>query len=93
MASDLVLCKAGYGFLSECITNGIKFRYVFDENHMEQASMSDDLKKLGINGSITLEEINNSHFDTDFIRSQQEIKKQKNNVPSIAKLMLEFLKN
>ena len=93
LASDLVLCKAGYGFLSECITNGIKFRYVFDENHMEQASMSDDLKKLGINGSITLEEINNSHFDTDFIRSQQEIKKQKNNVPSIAKLMLEFLKN
>ena len=55
--------------------------------------MSDDLKKLGINSSITLEEINNSHFDTDFIRSQQEIKKQKNNVPNIAKLMLEFLKN
>jgi len=93
LASDLVICKAGYGFLSECITNGTKFCYVFDKNHIEQSSMSSDLKKLGINTCITLEEINNTCFDINLIHSKQEIEKQENNVKIVAKSVSEFLKN
>ena len=55
--------------------------------------MSSDLKKLGINTCITLEEINNTCFDINLIHSKQEIEKQENNVKIVAKSVSEFLKN
>lgn len=93
LASDLVICKTGYGLISECVTSGTKFCHVFDENHVEQVAMSKYLKKLGIDSRISLDEINNTHFDIDFIRNKQDIVKDTNDVTNVEKIVSEFLKN
>ena len=57
--SNLAICKCGYGLISECISSGTPFYYVYDNEHLEQKSMSFelDLKKIG--KSISLKKLIN----------------------------------
>lgn len=43
-AVDLVICKCGYGTISECLSTGTPFCYISDDSHLEQKAISDELK-------------------------------------------------
>lgn len=90
-ASDLVICKCGYGIISECITNGIPFLYIMDENHVEQKAISDELQKRGYQNHITLKELNSIQLNNKFILSRTIIKKEKNDIHTVIKLIQEIL--
>lgn len=53
LAADLVLCKCGYGMLSECLTSGTPFKFLIDKNHPEQNAMYENLKLLKHDNMIT----------------------------------------
>ncbi len=56
-AADLVICKCGYGFISECLTFGTNFNYLLDRNHKEALGIHRDLVGHGINNEIKFEQI------------------------------------
>jgi len=93
MASDLVVCKCGYGMISECLTNGIPLLYVSDENHLEQVAMTNELNKINSAKKITFEQINDLYIDSkllnEFPKSEKEFIENNKAVDHI----LEFLKN
>lgn len=91
--SDLVICKCGYGFISECLTNGIPFYYVSDDDHLEQKAISDELIKHGIRNKITFEEINELNLTQEYIQSRQYIKKQPIDTDNVIGYIFELLKN
>jgi uncharacterized protein (TIGR00661 family) len=55
--SNLVICKCGYGLISECIANKIPFYYVSDQNHLEQKAMNDELILKSIGQKISLKNL------------------------------------
>lgn len=89
-SSDLVICKCGYGMISECLTNNIPFYYLFDKNHPEQKAMYEKLKSLGINSSIDNWISGNIslNLDLDTLKFQHI----KNDNLQVKKLILEFIK-
>jgi UDP-N-acetylglucosamine:LPS N-acetylglucosamine transferase len=56
-ASDLVICKCGYGFVSECLAHGIKFRYILEPDHLEASYIHRGLQEMGLDNRITAEEL------------------------------------
>ncbi len=56
-ASDLVICKCGYGFVSECLAHGIKFRYMLEPAHLEASYIHRGLQEMGLDNWITAEEL------------------------------------
>lgn len=86
-ASDLVICKCGYGFISECLTTGTKFRYVLEPKHKEANAIHKDLLKLGLKNMITLRDLENSIIDTNFIENSQFLKTEAHNQTIAQKIL------
>jgi len=53
-AADLVICKCGFGFITECLTSGTKFCYVVDQKHKEANGIHRELLKYELNNRINL---------------------------------------
>ena len=91
-ASDLVICKCGYGMISECLTNGIPFHYVANDNHLEQKAMSKELSNYESAHQIKFEEISELELTERYLKSLQRIQ-----IPidtkNVIKFILEFLNN
>lgn len=93
LASDFVICKCGYGMISECISNGIPFSYVLDDNHLEQKAMSEELLQRGLANRITFEKMNGLYLDKNFFSSLSEVKKEPIETENVIKYMVQFLQN
>jgi len=91
IASDLVICKCGYGMISECLTNGTRFQYLSDENHLEQKAIIYDLKQKGLENKITESCLDKINFTKDFILSQKKPKREKYDTNSVASYIEEIL--
>lgn len=90
--ADLVICKCGYGFVSECLTNSTPFFYLASENHLEQKNMSKKLKEMGLNNKISLKEIQKIQLTEDFIKNLDQKLTQKNEIKNTISLIQQFLK-
>ena len=90
--SDLVICKCGYGIISECLTNGIPFYYVIDNEHLEQKSISKELENMGLSNRIMLNDINNITLSPEKLESLQ-IFHEPNDVNSVVDHLYQFIKN
>ena len=90
--SDIVICKCGYGMISECLTNGVFFYYLADDKHLEQKAMSQEISKNGWGRRMTFEELKQFQFN-DINESHQNIEKVPQDTKSIIKYMSEFLQN
>jgi len=75
--SDLVICKCGYGLISECIANKIPFYYVYDENHLEQKAMNDELILKSIGKKLSLKNLETNLFSTQSISNYNNQYKEK----------------
>lgn len=87
--SDLVICKCGYGMISECLTNGIRFQYIMDENHLEQKSISLELEQKKYYNKITVTELNHSELTEDYILTQKQPKKEQNDTSLLVSDLLD----
>ena len=75
-ASDLVLSKCGYGISSECLTNGIPFLYISDNNHLEQKAISYELNKKGLQNRILEHNLNDLVLNSDTISKIKNLKEE-----------------
>jgi UDP-N-acetylglucosamine:LPS N-acetylglucosamine transferase len=73
--SDLVICKCGYGFVSECISNRIPFFYLLDSKHREQNAISKQLSKMKLGKKISLNQLNNLEFNEKFFLGLSKTRK------------------
>lgn len=92
-ASDLVICKCGFGVISECLSNGIPFFYIVDDHHLEQKAMSDELASLHLGRRITFSDLENYYFSNKFIHDLNGFKKIPHDNTSAVSLITEFLHN
>ncbi len=90
-ASDLVICKCGYGFISEILSTGTPFRYVFDSNHKEAAFIHKNLVKIGLKNRLSINSINSIMINEDFI-SNSDSRKIVTVNNKIAKKILQLVK-
>jgi UDP:flavonoid glycosyltransferase YjiC (YdhE family) len=90
LAADLVICKCGYGMITECISNGTKFYYLIDKKHIEQKAISNELEKKGIFCKISEKELNSLQLTNDFILSKK-LKKEKIDTINVVSKILDFL--
>lgn len=89
-ASDLVLSKCGYGIISECLTNGIPFLYISDNDHLEQKAISDELNKIGLQNRILESNLNDLVLDKESI-SKIKTKMKKNETQIVVDLLKKML--
>jgi UDP-N-acetylglucosamine:LPS N-acetylglucosamine transferase len=73
-AADLVICKCGYGFISEILSTGTPFRYVFDSNHKEAAFIHKNLLKRGLKNRLSITSIKSIKIDSNFISNSDSQK-------------------
>jgi UDP-N-acetylglucosamine:LPS N-acetylglucosamine transferase len=80
-ASDLVICKCGYGFISECLAYGTKFRYLLDPLHVEANYIHKSLKKEGLdNNMFTFSELKKLKISNDLISNTKSLKIKSDNI-------------
>jgi len=91
LASDLVICKCGYGFISECIINQTPFLYLMDDKHHEQIAISKELATMNLDFRINEEKLNSFKPDLNFISSFTKPKKINNDVETVIKIINEQL--
>lgn len=91
-ASDLVICKCGYGMISECLTNGIPFYYISSDTHLEQFAISKSLESQGLRNRLTFQAINEIKFSRDYMKSLFKINKKSNDTINTVNYILEFLR-
>ena len=72
-AADLVICKCGYGFVSECLTNKTRFFYVLEPKHIEANSIHKELQKLGMKNKISVKFLLKTIINDEFIKSAMMI--------------------
>ena len=92
-AADLVICKCGYGLISECLTNGIPFCYVSDDNHMEQQAISKELYKIGLDNRISFDDLKNFEINEKYEKIMASAQKKSLDNESAINLILQYLKN
>lgn len=90
-AVDLVICKCGYGFISECLTSSTPFYYIASDNHLEQMAISHELKKMGLKNRISFDEINKMYFSDEFMKKLPIIKQENNDMDTVINLIKENL--
>ena len=90
-ASDLVICKCGYGFTSECVSNNIPFRYILESTHTEAFGIHRELQKLGLNNKLSLRELQKIEIDDKFIKNTNSKKISTAN-EKVAKAILNIAK-
>ena len=91
--SDLVICKCGYGLISECLTNGVPFFYVADDAHPEQMAIHNELLKRGFDNRITFDEINQLDLSSKFIKNTPQISRESIELDNTINYILNFIKN
>jgi hypothetical protein len=89
-ASDLVICKCGYGMISECLTNGTPFLYISDDNHLEQKAISDQLDVMGLENRITEKDLEGLILNKESI-SKIKVKKENNVTESVSNILKECI--
>jgi uncharacterized protein (TIGR00661 family) len=89
--ADLVICKCGYGLISECVVSGTPFLYVYDPNHLEQMAIVNTLRRQGFGKGISLIELNRLCIDDKFIASIKKFSKQPIKTKQATKYIQEFL--
>lgn len=90
-ASDLVICKCGYGMISECLTNGTPFLYISDNNHLEQKAISDELNRMGLENRITEKDLGNLILSKESI-SKIKVRKENNVTEAASNILKEYIK-
>lgn len=91
--ADLVICKCGYGLISECLSNGIPFLYLADDSHPEQMAISDELIKRGINSRVSFEYIKQLYISSQFIQNIPKINHDSVDLDDTINYILKFIKN
>ncbi len=86
-AADLVICKCGYGFISECLTNKTRFFYVLEPKHHETNEMHKKLQKLGLKNRIYLDSLFKTQINKEFIDSANIVKISNENHNVAKKIM------
>ena len=86
-AADLVICKCGYGFISECLSCGVKFRYVMEPSHKEAWYVHKELSELDLHNRISLSELKSTNLDTEFVENANRIRLHTDN-QNVAKALL-----
>ena len=89
--SDLVICKCGYGFVSECVSNNIPFFTIFSKKHNEQISIIKKLESFGFHNTINLKEINDLLITDKFIESIKPIKRIRVENTKVLKKIMELI--
>ncbi len=89
-ASDLVICKCGYGMISECLTTGTRFLYISDDNHLEQKAISVQLNKMGLENRITKKDLEDLILSKEYI-FKIKFKKENNMTASILNILKECI--
>jgi len=89
--SDLVICKCGYGMISECLSNGVPFFYLADNKHNEQAAISKELHKNHLGKKVSFHEINSLKLNDEFFSQLTRIQKKPLDNQKVARLILEFI--
>jgi len=92
-AADLVICKCGFGFITECLSNGVKFCYIIDSKHKEAQGIHLELKKLGLNQNITLNFLSKSFINNKFINNFSRKKILPSNTLVVKKIIQFYEKN
>lgn len=92
-SADLVICKCGYGLISECLTNGVPFCYVSDDNHLEQQAMSQELSKMGLINRVSFDDLRNFEMNEKYEKIMANVRKEPIDNISAVKNIFEFLKN
>ena len=90
-ASDLVICKCGYGFVTECLANNVPFYHVYDDNHLEQKSISTQLQKLGINNRLQLKDFSNFNISNDIFNIKKLTNKIEIDTDNVIKIINQFV--
>jgi len=76
--------------ISECITNGIPFLYISDNNHLEQKVISEKLIKKGFSNRIIKKDLDNIVISKDSI-SKIKSKKENNAVDQVTDILKKIL--
>jgi len=58
-ACNQLICKCGYGLVSEALTNNIPFQYLSDDSHFEQQAIDQYLSNLGYDNRIITNDLSN----------------------------------
>jgi uncharacterized protein (TIGR00661 family) len=90
--SNLVICKSGYGMISECLTNGVPFFYLSDKNRIELNMISDELAKIELNNEITMSKINSLHLSKNYLDTLTQYEKIPIDTLNVVQKILEFFK-
>jgi len=90
-AADLVICKCGYGFVSECLTSGTKFYYVLDKKHKEANGIHRQLLKNNLKNNINITTL----FKKEFTTRSMNVNSEKIPVSNknIVNFIISFYKN
>lgn len=88
-AADLVICKCGYGFVSECLSTGTRFRYVVEAAHREANEIHRFLERQGLKNRIEIGDLKEADLDTRFIENSPSLKMDLDN-DNVAGRLLEL---
>ena len=69
IAADLVICKCGYGFASECLTSKTRFYYILEPKHKESNLIHKEFQKLGLKNRISINSLLKTVINDEFIES------------------------
>lgn len=89
-SSDLVICKCGYGVISECLSNGVPFYYIVDDEHLEQKAMTNELESLQLGKRVELHDLDKINFNRKLVQDLPKLKKIQRDNDSVVKLITEF---
>lgn len=88
---DLVIAKCGYSTISECLTSGTPFLYLYDKNHQEQKAIIKELHKIGIKNEISMDKLNNIKFSEEFISKLPIYTKEKNATNNVVRTIMKII--
>lgn len=91
--ADLVICKCGYGLISECLSTGTPFFYLANENHPEQIAISDELIKKGIDNRISFDQISELCFSQEFLQNIKKISCESIDFDDTINYIMKLIKN
>lgn len=91
LGADLVICKCGYGLISECITMGTPFVYVYDSNHFEQMVIVKELQHRNIGMGISVNDLDELDLSVDFLSSLKKFNKEPIDTMHAIQYIQEFL--
>ena len=86
-ASDLVICKCGYGFISECLGTGVKFRYLLEPEHKEAVTIHKSLVNLGLQNMIKSKDLKKLKLDNNYIKESESFLAKNHNIEIVNKIL------